>query len=215
VLYRKQRRSEVTAPILLIPPKWRSLLPKIYVITPQKTTHAACRSPWKSVLHNVFCKDSEASTRSTVCELKTWERLCHCLRLQVVTAHLTHYFSLLSVMTPHASTGDSSNNHRERPCCLLGSVHRTSKQKEGHSLSQETQISSSSGQCTYLSLTSKYRFFVWAEIAQSIKRLATGSTIESLPQSLRGLRRGSAADRLLGFRVRIPPEAQMFVLCVA
>jgi hypothetical protein len=29
-----------------------------------------------------------------------------------------------------------------------------------------------------------------------------------------GLRRGSAADCLLGLRVRIPPEAWMFVLCV-
>ena len=29
-----------------------------------------------------------------------------------------------------------------------------------------------------------------------------------------GLRRGSAADRLLGLRVRIPPRAWMFVLCV-
>ena len=29
-----------------------------------------------------------------------------------------------------------------------------------------------------------------------------------------GLRRGSAADRLLGLRVRIPPGAWMFVLCV-
>ena len=28
------------------------------------------------------------------------------------------------------------------------------------------------------------------------------------------LRRGSAADRLLGLRVRIPPGAWMFVLCV-
>jgi hypothetical protein len=28
------------------------------------------------------------------------------------------------------------------------------------------------------------------------------------------LRRGSAVDRLLGFRVRIPPEAWMFALCV-
>jgi hypothetical protein len=30
-----------------------------------------------------------------------------------------------------------------------------------------------------------------------------------------GLRRGSTADRLLGLRVRIPPGAWMFVLCVA
>jgi len=30
----------------------------------------------------------------------------------------------------------------------------------------------------------------------------------------RGLRRGSAADRLLGFRVRIPPGAWMSVCCV-
>jgi hypothetical protein len=29
-----------------------------------------------------------------------------------------------------------------------------------------------------------------------------------------GLKRGSAADRLLGLRVRIPPGAWMFVLCV-
>ena len=163
-----KRRFEVTAPILLIHPKWRSLLPKIYVITPQKTIHTACRSPRKSVIRNVFFKDSKASMRSTVCELKTWERLCHCLCLQVVTAHLSHYFSLPSLMTPHAPTGDSSNNRRQRPCCLLGSVHLTSNQTDGHSLSQETQISSSSGQCTYISLTLKYRFFVWAEIAQSI-----------------------------------------------
>jgi len=30
----------------------------------------------------------------------------------------------------------------------------------------------------------------------------------------RGLRRGSAADRLLGFRVRIPPGSWMSVCCV-
>jgi hypothetical protein len=30
-----------------------------------------------------------------------------------------------------------------------------------------------------------------------------------------GLRRGSAADRLLGLRVRIPPEARIFVLCAS
>ena len=29
-----------------------------------------------------------------------------------------------------------------------------------------------------------------------------------------GLRRGSGGDRLLGWRVRIPPAAWMFVLCV-
>jgi hypothetical protein len=33
-------------------------------------------------------------------------------------------------------------------------------------------------------------------------------------QGPRGLRRGSAADRLLGFGVQIPPGAWMFVLCV-
>jgi hypothetical protein len=32
-------------------------------------------------------------------------------------------------------------------------------------------------------------------------------------QLLRGLRRGSAAARLLGLQVRIPPVAWMFVLC--
>ena len=41
-------------------------------------------------------------------------------------------------------------------------------------------------------------------------------TINSIPNALNksGLRQGSVATRLLGLRVRIPPEAWMFVLCV-
>ena len=42
-----------------------------------------------------------------------------------------------------------------------------------------------------------------------------GPGIESAyPRWPSGLRLGSAADRLLGLRVRIPPGAWMFVLCV-
>jgi hypothetical protein len=42
-----------------------------------------------------------------------------------------------------------------------------------------------------------------------------GMWIESCrSQWLSGLRRGSAADRLLGLRVRTSPGAWMFVLCV-
>ena len=41
-----------------------------------------------------------------------------------------------------------------------------------------------------------------------------GPGIKCRSQWPSGLRRGSAADRLLGLRVRIPPRTWMFVLCV-
>ena len=44
--------------------------------------------------------------------------------------------------------------------------------------------------------------------------LLDGRSGDLNPADTSGLRRGSATDRLLGFRVWIPPEAWMFVLCV-
>jgi hypothetical protein len=47
----------------------------------------------------------------------------------------------------------------------------------------------------------------------AVQPVATGFMVQGLnPPS--GLRRGSTADRLLGSRVRIPPGAWLFVLCV-
>ena len=59
---------------------------------------------------------------------------------------------------------------------------------------------------------------MWARIAQSVLQLATGWVVrESNPGRFRwpcGLKRDPATARLLGLRVRIPPMAWTFVLCV-
>jgi hypothetical protein len=58
----------------------------------------------------------------------------------------------------------------------------------------------------------KASFLSWVEIAQGEQLLATGWKVRgSWPSSLR---RGSAVDRFLNLRVRIPPGAWIFVLFV-